>query len=266
MLTQSIRSKLYRRSVACMTAIALTMSVSSCAQRADGSTVSIVDDVQVLSMSSEGLSPAAARQLERTQRYAEMRVTAAAGGVVLGALAGALLGGSGNRGAGAAIGALAGGALGYLGGAYVANLNSQAEDQRNDLNVQLSAARAAVNEQELAVSDARTMVKTERKRLDRTVKDYRSGRIAKDQAAKNVEIAGRNLEIINEAINAAKDDITGVQKTIEARESAGEPVGALPGQLNKLRSQEAQLVRQRDSLLAAFQEVPADLDPPSAGA
>jgi hypothetical protein len=176
---------------------------SGCATRPDGRTVTLIDDAQVLAMSDDGLNATEVRQLERAQRYAEMRVTGAAGGAVLGAFAGAFAF-SDNAALGAAGGAAAGAALGYLAGAYVANLNEGAEDRRNDLNAQLAAARKAVDENEAAVRDNRSIVSAETRRIDDLNRKYRAGEITKDQYAEEIDALDKKLVIVDEALRAAE--------------------------------------------------------------
>lgn len=219
------------------------------------------DDIQVMRMSSAGLTPPAARQLERAQRYAEMRLTGAAAGAVVGALAGALAI-SNNRGAGAAGGAAIGAAIGYLGGAYIANLNSQAEDRRTDLNVQLNAARAAVQEADEDVADARAMVRTQQAALQNTLRQYRAGQIAQGAAEDQVSKAKEHLVLVDEAIRRVQDNMQGISITMDENQKAGRSSRGLNTQIQQLREREARLLQQRQRLVQAFQGVPPELGAP----
>ncbi|MEM6623131.1 MAG: hypothetical protein AAF674_12940 [Pseudomonadota bacterium] len=258
MLRDFTTRRIYRYGIGCCTALALCFTASGCAQRADGSTVTAIDDIQVMRMSSAGLTPAAARQLDRAQRYAEMRLTGAATGAIVGALAGALAI-RGNRAAGAAGGAALGAALGYLGGAYVANLNSQAEDRRTSLNVQLAAANAAVREAEEAVIDARAIVSDQRAALRNTVSAYRAGTIAKAEAEARVGRAKEHLVLIDEAVRSVQDNISGISATIEDNQQNNRSSRGLNSRVQQLRAEEQQLLRQRQRMVAAFQGVPPEL-------
>ncbi|MEM7744265.1 MAG: hypothetical protein AAF409_11210 [Pseudomonadota bacterium] len=192
-----------------------------------------------------------------------MRLTGAATGAVVGAIAGALAI-SGNRGAGAAGGAALGAAIGYLGGAYIANLNSQAEDRRTDLNVQLNAARAAVREADEDVSDARALVRSQRSALQNTVSQYRAGQIAQSEAASRVETAKEHLVLVDEAVRRVQDNIAAINITIDENQQAGRSSSGLQSQIQQLKEREARLLQQRQRLVQAFQGVPAELGAPVA--
>lgn len=237
---------------------------AGCAQRPDGSFVSIIDDADVMTMSDEGLNETERRQLDRLQRYAEMRVTGAAGGAVIGALAGALLF-KDNRGAGAAGGAAAGAAIGYLAGAYVANLNSQAEDRRDDLNVQLAAARDAVAENKQAVRDNRTIVNAEVRRIDELNRGYRAGTVTRDQYAERIDTLDKKITIVDESLRAAENDVEALQKTADNRRAGGDTGGAskLESQKRALERDVARLQQERLRLVEAVASIPPEVGGPT---
>ncbi len=260
-LTITSRNLAHRCAAAILLAGALLSSLPGCAQRADGSTVTIFDDIDVLSMNAEGLDPISARQLDRVQRYAQMRVEAAGIGGAAGALAGILIGnetaGAEGAVAGGIGGAFAGAQLGYLAGAYFANLNSVAEDRRNDLNVQLAAAKAAVRENQQAVDDARTIVDAEERRIARLNSRRAAGELQQDQYREELEGLNTRLAILDESLRAAENDQKLVEKTIKGRGGEAQS-GDLPRQRGQLASEVRQLEKLRAELIDVALSVPEE--------
>jgi len=236
--------------------------LAGCATRPDGSTVTIVDDIQVMSMDASGLNEDQARELERVQRYARMRSQGAVGGAILGTVTGMLVA-SENRGAGAAVGAGAGGALGYLGGAYVANLNAQAEDRRNTLNAQLDAARQAVAETERAVATSRSTVATERSRVSRLNREYRAGRITQGQYREEIVDLEKKLVILDESLRAGEDDVRAMALSVEAQAEKGANTGGLEAQKRRMEREVAALRRDRDALIEVIGSIPPEIGGPT---
>lgn len=258
------RTKGFIRPAAGLLAGVAMLAAAGCAQRADGSFVSIVDDAQVLTMSAEGLNETERRQLERVQRYAEMRVTGAAGGALTGALAGALLARD-NPAAGVAIGVTAGAALGYLAGAYVANLNEQAEDRRDDLNTQLGAAKQAVAENKRAVADNRDIVSAQTRAIDDLNRRFRAGTVTKEQYAAQIEGLDTRMTIVDESLRAAENDVAAIERSAAAREKAGDTRGAqqLTAQKTALQSDVNRLQQEKLRLVEAVASIPPEVGGPS---
>ena len=209
-------------------------------------------------MDSEGLDPASSRQLDRAQRYAKMRMQGGGVGALTGALAGALIGSSVADSQGALVGgiggAVAGAQLGYLAGAYYANLNAVAEDRRDDLNAQLAAARAAVQENQQAVADSRSIVKAETARIARLNQRRAAGEIQADDYHDELEGLNTRLTILDESLRTAENDRTLIEKTIESR--GGGDAGGLAKQRNKLSAEIEQLRSLRGQLIDVALTVP----------
>lgn len=238
---------------------AIVAVLAACATRPDGSVVTIADDVEALFISREGLNDTELRQLDRIQRYAKMRVTGAAGGAVGGALIGLFV--VDNAALGAAGGAVAGAAVGYLAGAYVANLNSAAEDRRDDLNVQLAAAKKAVSETQASVKDNRAIVAAETRKIRKLNQAYRAGKITKDQYASEIETLDRKVTIVNESLRAAEDDVKALERTAKRRTDNGDASGAakLTAQKKSLEREVARLQRERLKLIEAVASIPSEV-------
>ncbi len=249
------------RALAAALLLASASLSAGCATRPDGSTVTIVDDVSLMTMSNDGLNEAERRQLDRAKRYAEMRATGAGVGAVTGAIVGFLTGDI----EGAVIGGVGGGALGYLGGAYVANLNSVAEDRRDDLNAQLAAANKAVEENRAAVRDNRSIVSAETRRIDRLNNQYRAGQITAAQYADEIETLNKKVRIVEESLRAAEDDVSGVRATASARRERGDANGAsqLEARADTLQSEVRRLEAERIKLVEAVATIPPAAGGPS---
>lgn len=257
-----IRSPEPRRLAYCAIIAALTL-LSACATTPDGRTVTIFDDANILFMDDDGLTQVEARQLDRSKRYAQMRMEGAAGGALLGALAGAVIV-DGNRGAGAAGGAAIGAQIGYMAGAYVARLNSEAEDRRDDLNAQLAAAKNAVRETQGVVRDNREIVAAERRKIDRLNKSYRAGQITNEQYSNEISALEKKITIVDESIRIAESDVAAIEYTAASRENAGAGgAGALRSQKAQLEKQVRQLRQQRAALLQAVATIPPEAGRPS---
>jgi hypothetical protein len=256
-------ARLASTSLAALALLASAVVLPGCATRADGSTVSILDDAQVLAMDDEGLSDAERRQLERVKRYASMRTQGAIGGAIIGGIAGALLVRK-NRGVGAAGGALAGGALGYLGGAYVARLNETAEDRRDDLEVQLAAAKETVADTQRAVADNREIVRAERKRIERLNQEYRAGKITADQYRDQIGQLETRIKIVDESLRIAENDAAAMQKHIDGQRARNVNPAALEKQRVAIEREVATLRAERDSLIEAAGTIPAGVGAPTA--
>lgn len=267
----ALRLLVVRRSLASVLAdvtvaisfLSILVLASGCAQRADGSFVTIADDTQVLTKNQEGLTPVEQRQLERVRRYASMRVQGAGVGAVLGAVTGALAFG-GNRGAGAAGGAVAGAALGYLAGAYVANLNETAEDRRDDLNVQVDAARRAVDETERAVADNREIVSAERSRIERLNRDYRAGDITQEQYRDQIANLETKILIVNESLRAAENDVAAMDSTIQQQQAQSVDPKPLAEQRARMEEEVRVLREERERLATAVASIPPEIGAPAA--
>ncbi|MGG7567322.1 hypothetical protein ACQ5SO_14320 [Rhodovulum sp. DZ06] len=253
-----------RRGVGLLCAAAIVAGLSGCATRPDGSVVTIVDDAQVMSMNAEGLTQVEARQLERAQRYAEMRMTAAAGGAVIGLAAGLLLGGDNAAVAGVG-GALAGGAIGYLGGAYVANLNSAEEDKRDDIETQLAAARKANSETESALRDTRAIVTAETRKIAALNRQYKSGQITTTEYKNQIEYLDKKMVIVDETLRTAEADVAALEATMKARSDNGDTRGAnrLARQRDALAADVRRLEREKIKLIEAVASIPDEIGGPS---
>jgi len=242
--------------------LAAALVLGACATRPDGTTVTLVDDVRLLSMSVEGRDPTEAQELQRLQRYARMRRDGAAAGAITGALAG-ILAVSDNRAAGAAGGAVVGAALGYLAGAYVANRNALAEDRRGDLNAQLTAARDAAREHEQARDRWRGLVAQRRDQINRLNADFRAGRISRDQYRAEVDRLEETMRIMDQAVRAAEDDVRMLEHDITRHQASG---GAAPRSLtaerDRLQQQVADLQSQYAQLVAVAGQVPDEVGKP----
>lgn len=221
------------------------------------------DDIRVVAMDIDGLNAAERRQLERVQRYSQMRLEGAAIGGLGGAVAGFLIVGK-NRGAGAAAGVVVGAAAGYLAGAYVANLNEQAEDRRGDLNTQLAAANDAVSETKSAVRDTREIVSAERSRITRLNRGLRAGSITQAQYREEIGQLGKKMTIVDESLRAAETDAEAIGRTAETRRENGDSgAGKLDAQRMNMEREVARLRTERDKLFTAVGSIPPEIGGPS---
>jgi outer membrane lipoprotein SlyB len=239
-----------------------TVLLPGCATRADGSTVTIVDDAQVLAMSDDGLSDVERRQLERVQRYAEMRIQGMVAGTAMGFLAGLTAGGD-NRAIAVTSGVLVGAHLGYLAGAYVARLNETAEDRRDDLEVQLAAAKETVADTQRAVADNREIVRAERRRIERLNEEHRAGRITATQYRDQLGDLEKRMTIVDESLRVAEGDVKAIEKSVQWQRDRNVNPAALEKQRAALEREVATLRAERDSLLATVGTIPPDVGAPA---
>lgn len=246
-----------RAAQAVLLGLALATGIAGCTANNN-----IVDDARILRTDSTGLTPAEAAELERVKRYARMRSQAMTGGAILGGLTGALIGRrSGNTGVGAAAGVAGGAALGYMAGAYIARQNEVAEVRRDDLNVQLANARAALQETQTAVDVNRDIVARETSKIARLNDQYAAGAITKSQYEAEYKTTRARLEIVEGAVAAAAGDVSAVQATIEAQTAAGKgaQTGDLKATLADMEDEVDALTAERDALVAAIGTVPDEV-------
>lgn len=259
MLMKSQRRWLWQLSVPLL---ALPLTVGGCATRSDGSMVTLIDDVRVMSMSDSGLTEDEARELERVQRYARMRSQGSVGGALVGTVTGMFVA-SDNPGVGAAVGAVGGAALGYLAGAYVANLNAQAEDRRETLNGQVAAAEQAVAETQRAVATSRKTASNERARVSRLNREYRAGEITQDQYREQISELDKRLIIVDESLRAAEDDVSAIERSVEQQNEQGVNASTLEAQKQRMEREVAALKQERDVLIEVIGSIPPEIGGPT---
>jgi len=219
-------AKLRFRVKTVMVATVLSLALAACSGNNN-----IIKDVGILSKSSEGLSPAATRQLDRLKRYAKMRAQGTVGGAVIGGLTCGLLSSGQNRAGKIAACAVAGGAAGYLVGAYYANINNVAEDKRDTLEAKLDASRAAVKETQAVALDTYQANKEARDRIKRVKTQYAAKTIT---LAQYKEEAKKTQDSVNNSaatLQLASDELTNIEKAIGSAKTAKQDTRELKKQL-----------------------------------
>jgi len=244
--------------------LVVALASAGCATRPDGSSVTLIDDLRILTLDDEGLGPEAARQLARAQMYARMRRDAALLGGIAGTAAGASLSGQ-QRLLGGLVGAVVGMSAGYLAGAYIGRLNEVAENRREELTTRLEIARAAVAEHGRALADVRAIHAQEAETLSRLQNAYRAGRITAD--AYRGEIAGleRKLRILDEVVRTAEQDLAVMEQHVADGERQAHAVADLARQRDSLKGVVEEMRGRYGELLSAAAGIPPEIGGPRRG-
>ena len=247
---------------------AIALQLSGCAKDHN-----LATDIGRLMTSSDGLTFPEQRALERSKRFAEIRVKSAVIGGTLGAvMAGAACAlavedsNAATTAACAAGGAVAGAVGAYLIGAYYANLEEEAEGRRNDLNVQLAAAKRAVGESEAQVSNVREIVRAERSKIRELNAQYGAGRITQDQYKSQITKLELKANLVQEQLNLSKADVNTMDAVIKDQKARGNNVSKLSAERKTMVAVVDKLTKERDSLLEAIASIPAEMEPPVLGA
>ncbi|MGH6920699.1 MAG: hypothetical protein ACREJ0_23690 [Geminicoccaceae bacterium] len=249
-------------------AIAVLLLCGGCASTSDGTSVNIVDDIRLMSMSDEGLSPSEAQLLEAAQRNATTRIEGASVGTLGGCLAG-FLGGQVFSGDGAVVagttaaGCVAGGLAGYAAGAYVAEVNAQAASQQADLEERIDAANADVARYREAADAAKRTVAELRTEIGSLNRRYEAGQITAaeyaDQLA-GVDTSALSLRVL---IAESQGNIEVMEQDIAALDQNGRDTSSLKQRLATLRQENERLVAQYQDLAQVVDLVPAGVDKPT---
>jgi hypothetical protein len=252
-----------------VTAVALLLC-GGCASTSDGS-VNVVDDMRLMTMSDEGLSPSEAKLLAAAKRNATTRIE----GASVGLISGCVLGFVGGRvftddtavvAATTAGGCAAGAFAGYAAGAYVAEVNANAASQQADLQERIDAANAdaaryrnAANAAERTVSELRTEIGNLNRR-------YQAGQISAAQYAdqiSGVESSALSLRVL---IGESLGNIEVMQQDIANLEQNGRDTASLKQRLATLKRENQRLVKQYQELAQVVDLVPAGVEAPDVGA
>jgi uncharacterized protein YhaN len=248
--------------------VLVLLSCGGCASTSDGTSVNVVDDIRLMSMSDEGLSPSEAKLLEAAKRNASTRIQGASVGAVGGCLVG-FFGGSAFGGDGAVVagttaaGCVAGGLAGYAAGSYVAEVNTQAASEQADLRDRIDAANAdAARYRDAADAAERTVaeLKTEIGSLNQR---YASGQItAADYAdqLEGVEASALSLRVL---IVESLGNIEVMEQDIKALEEKGRDTSDLKQRLATLKRENERLVAQYEDLAQVVDLVPAGVNAPT---
>jgi cell division protein FtsB len=248
--------------------VAVLLLCGSCASTSDGTSVNIVDDIRLMSMSDEGLSPSEAQLLEAAKRNATTRIEGASIGAVGGCLVG-FLGGRAFTDDTAVVagttagGCVAGGLAGYAAGSYVAEVNAQAAGQQANLQDRIDAANAdaaryreAANAAERTVAELRTEIGSLNQR-------YAAGQITAAEYADQlggVESSALSLRVL---IVESLGNIEVMEQDIAALEQNGRDTSALKQRLATLRAENQRLAAQYEDLAQVVDLVPAGVDAPT---
>jgi uncharacterized protein YhaN len=239
-----------------------------CASTSDGTSVNVVDDIRLMSMSEEGLSPAEAELLTAAKRNATTRIE----GASIGTLGGCLVGFFGGRAftddtavvAGTtAGGCIAGGLAGYAAGAYVAEVNAQAASQQASLQDRIDAANAdAARYRDAADAAQRTVaeLKTEIGSLNRR---YAAGQITAAEYAEQLDGVESSALALRVLIVESLGNIEVMEQDIKALEQNGRDTSALKQRVATLKRENQRLVAQYQDLAEVVDLVPAGVDKPT---
>ena len=226
-----------------------------------------VDDMRLLTHSSEDLSPADAKLLAEAKRYAQTRLTGAVAGGALGGggaagIAKAMGGGTREMWIAGLAGAVVGGAGGYAAGAYVAEANQQTKAHQDDLNARIAAVKQDVARYETANAAARQMVAERRQEIDKLNQEYAAGQI--DAAAYESELADVqvSLDSLNSLIAESEANAQLVGQDLAAAKGEPQQLEALKARHEELITENRLLQAQLDELLAIVDTVPSEVAVP----
>jgi cell division protein FtsB len=244
--------------------------LGGCASTSDGTSVNIFDDIRLMTMSDEGLSPSEAKLLDAATRNATTRIEGAGIGTVGGCVAG-FIGGrvfsdntavvAGTTAGGCVAGALAG----YAAGSYVSEVNAQAASQQANLQDRINAANAdaaryrdAANAAERTVAELRTEIGSLNRR-------YSSGQISAAQYADQLSGVESSALALRVLIGESLGNIEVMEQDIAALDESGRDTSSLKQRLATLRRENARLVAQYKDLAQVVDLVPAGVDAPDVG-
>ncbi|HEX5080051.1 MAG TPA: hypothetical protein VFV80_12945 [Geminicoccaceae bacterium] len=248
-------------------AVLALLLCGGCASSSDGTSVNIVDDVRLMSMSEEGLSPSEAELLAAAKHNASTRIEGASLGTLGGCLVGLLgsLAFTDNTAVVAgttAGGCVAGGLAGYAAGAYVAEVNAQAASQQASLQGRIDAANAdAGRYREAADAAQRTVaeLKTEIGNLNRR---YQAGQITAAEYANQLDGVESSALALRVLIVESLGNIDVMEQDIKALEENGRDTAALKQRLATLKRENERLVAQYEDLAEVVDLVPAGVEAP----
>jgi hypothetical protein len=241
---------------------------ASCASNSDGTNVNIVDDVRLMTMSEDGLSPSEAELLAAAKRNASTRIE----GASIGTLGGCLVGFLGGRAftddtavvAGTtAGGCVAGGLAGYAAGAYVAEVNAQAASQQASLQDRIDAANADAARYRDAADAAQRTVSELRTEIGNLNRRYAAGQITATEYADQLDGVESSALSLRVLIVESLGNIQVMEQDIAALEQNGRDTSALKQRVASLKRQNQRLVAQYEDLAEVVDLVPAGVSKPT---
>jgi uncharacterized protein YhaN len=248
--------------------VLVLLSCGGCASTSDGTSVNIVDDIRLMSMSEDGLSPSEAELLAAAKRNASTRIEGASIGTLGGCLVGFLGGRAFTDDTGVVAGTTAGGCVaggfaGYAAGSYVAEVNAQAASQQADLQGRIDAANAdAARYRDAADAAKRTVadLKTEISSLNRR---YEAGQITAAEYAAQLDGVESSALALRVLIVESLGNIDVMEQDIKALDENGRDTSALKQRLATLKQENERLVAQYEDLAEVVDLVPAGVEKPT---
>lgn len=177
-----------------------------------------------------------AQLAQRNAQYNSLIAQGCAGGLIAGALLGALLDG----GRGAAIGAGAGGLLGCGAGYGLAEQNLSRAETEQVLDDRIQAADTAISDYRQEVQLTNQIVSQERQKIDALKRQLAARQISRDQAERQLAQVDENIQTIRQSLEHGEERVEDLQSEIAELEKAGISTAELRQREQRLRELQSQ--------------------------
>jgi hypothetical protein len=188
----------------------------------------------------------AAQLAERNSQFNRITAQGCGAGVVLGALAGLLIGGDAKS---AALGAGAGGAIGCAAGAGIASQNESRQAKEQSLDNRVQAANQAVTEYQSEVNLTQRIVDDEKQKIAKLKSDLAQKKASKSQMSRQLAQVDENIKIIKESLANNPKRIAAVEKDVADAKKVGLPTAELEEKERRLRVLQREQQAALDSLI-----------------
>lgn len=236
-------------------AAGLAAMLAGCAPGENGGTNNIVGDVQSLtSARASGLSPAQQALAQRQRDYAKVRVQAAGGGAVAGAL-GCMLAKCSREQTIAM--AAAGAAAGYLAGGYLTNQNARFQATQETLQNDIRLAREDNAKLAGSVQAARQVVSFQQGEISRLNAGLNNGSVTTAQYRSELKTIQADVAATQSLRDTSEKRLAGLDNSIARHRAAGLATGDLVAQRNAQQRQISELRQAEQQMLSNIGRAPA---------
>lgn len=240
---------------------------AGCASTNDGTSVNVIDDIRLMSMSDEGLSEPEAKLLSEAQRNAQTRIEGATIGALGGCAAGFFVGQAVTDSGGAVAATTAGGCAagafaGYAAGAYVAEINQQAATEQASLKGRIDAAEADAARYRDAADAAQRTVTDLKSKIGELNRKYAADQITAAEYADQLDSVDLSAPALRVLIVESQGNIEVMERDIALLGEKGRDTADLKERLAVLRQENERLVAQYGELAQVVELVPAGVEAP----
>lgn len=195
------------------------------------------------------LTPEQQALRQEADRFNAILATGAVTGALLGGVLGYLIGDDPESALiGAAGGAVAGAAAGY----YVASEGERYATLEEELGAKTQMAQAAVNNNQVTVTNAERVVAQQKARIATLGAQLRNGQLNRDQYTQEIASAERDIRALQAIIEGNQEQINNITVDINSLRSRGADTRNLEVAKRQLERQQSELLDQLDALVTAY--------------